>query len=285
MKCKPVLTKINLSEMKNTILLLLILPCSYSLFGQTKPDSGSQLESMKHHYQEWLSTRPVAELSVEYDPLPVALDIPNPRFSWIMDMEGRGRKQTAYQILVASSIEKLVADEGDSWNTGLLGSDQSSQITYEGLPLVSNREYFWKVRIRDEAGKLHPFSITGKFSTGYLTEDDWTAGWIGRGDPDELVSDIEAFVLGTVSDEVKNVNREPRSALFRREFSVEKKITRARLFIAGLGFYEVRLNGTKVGNHVLAPSRTDFRKRILYDTYDVTSVLKQGENALGIMLA
>lgn len=224
------------------------------------------------------------DLLVEYDPSPMAMDISNPRFTWILNLEGKGRKQTGYQVLVASSIDKLDADLGDMWNTGIMDSDQSSQLTYQGLPLESNREYFWKVRIRDEDGKVHPYSKTGKFNTGYLSEEDWTADWIGGGDPDELVSEIEAFVLKTVTEEVQNVNHEPRSPLFRHEFDTDKKVRRARLFIAGLGFYEIRLNGAKVGNHVLTTSKTDYRQRILYDTYDVSSELNDGINAIGIML-
>ncbi|KKK55043.1 hypothetical protein LCGC14_3078550, partial [marine sediment metagenome] len=95
---------------------------------------------------------------------------------------------------------------------------------------------------------------------------------------------VYAFADRRVSEEVQNVTPEPRSPLFRHEFRVEKPVRRARLFVVGLGFYELRLNGEKVGQHVLAPAKTIFRKRILYDTYDVTSELSSGENALGIIL-
>jgi alpha-L-rhamnosidase len=185
---------------------------------------------------------------------------------------------------VASSREILEADEGDIWNPGLVESEQSSQVTYRGLPLESNREYFWKVRIRDEAGKWHPYSEPATFNTGLLSEDDWTADWIGRGDADEAWSDVYAFADRRVSEEVQNVTPESRSPMFRHDFNVGKPVRRARLFVVGLGFYELRLNGEKVGQHVLAPAKTIFRKRILYDTYDVTSELSSGENALGIIL-
>ena len=270
--------------MKDAVIVLVILFCSIRISGQTVPEQDPQLDQMKQHYREWLSQRPEAGLLVEYDPSPVALDIPNPRFTWIMDLEGRGRRQTAYQILVASEREIVDLDEGDMWNPGLVESDQSSQVTYGGLPLESNREYFWKVLIRDEAGEMHPYSETGTFSTGLFNEEEWTADWIGRGDADEVWSDVYAFADRNVSEEVQNVIPESRSPKLRHEFRVEKPVRRARLFMAGLGFYELRLNGEKVGQHVLAPSKTNFRKRILYDTYDVTSELNSGTNALGITL-
>jgi len=249
---------------------------------ETEPNS--KLLRMKQDYQVWLSNKPQDKLLVEYDPSPIAMDDSHPRFTWIMDLEGRGHSQTGYHILVASVMEKLDANIGDMWDSGMRNSDQSAQVTYDGLPLESNREYFWKVRIRDETGKMHPYGKTATFNTGLFNDEDWTADWIGRGDPDEVVSDIEAFVLGSVSEMVRNANTEPGSPLFRREFRIDKKIRRARIFIAGLGLYELRLNGKKVGQYVLAPSRTDFRQRILYDTYDVTSELNSGINAIGIML-
>ncbi len=270
--------------MKNSFILLVILSCTLSLSGQTGPEADSQLNRMKQHYQEWLSQRPEVNLLVEYDPSPVAMDIREPRFTWILNSEGRGSKQTAYQILVASSSKILDADKGDIWNPGLVESDQSSQVTYGGLALESNKEYFWKVRIRDEASKKHPYSKTGTFNTGLFNDEDWTADWIGRGSADEVQADVYSFANKEVSEEVKNFIPESRSPLFRQEFKVEKPVRRARLFIAGLGFYELRLNGEKVGHHVLAPSKTVFRKRILYDTYDVTSELNSGDNALGITL-
>jgi alpha-L-rhamnosidase len=268
----------------NTGLILIFLYNPIRILGQTTIDLNTQMQKMKDDYQEWLSKRPKDELLVEYDPSPVALDIPKPRFTWIMDLKGRGQRQTAYQILVASSRKILDANEGDMWNTGLVVSDQSSQVVYRGRPLESNRQYFWKVRIRDEADKIYPYANTGTFNTGLFNENDWTASWIGRGDVDEVRSDVDAFLARTLSEEVKKVTPDPRSPLFRHEFHVEKNVRRARLFISGLGLYELRLNGNKVGLHVLSPSKTDFRKRILYDTYDVTSELKSGNNALGIML-
>lgn len=270
--------------MRYRFFVIITVCFSLNTSAQTNVDLDAQMKRMKQDYQYWLSNRPDHKLFVEYDPSPTALDIQNPRFTWIVELEGRNRKQTAYQILVASTREMLDNDQGDVWNTGLVVSDQSAQVTYGSTPLESNREYFWKVRIRAESGKIHPYSEIATFNTGLFSEDDWTADWIGSGDPDELFSDVDAFVERRVTQELQNVVQDGRSPLFRREFDVKKNVRRARLFISGLGLYELRLNGAKVGDHVLSPSRTDFRKRILYDTYDVTKELKEGSNALGIIL-
>lgn len=270
--------------MRNKLLVIIVFCYSINTSAQHMIDLDAQIDRMKKEYQDWLSKRPDDNLLVEYDPSPVALDVQNPRFTWIIDLEGRNRKQSAFQLLVASDQEMLDTNKGDIWDTGLVLSGQSAQVAYGGPALESNTQYFWKVRIRDESGKIHPYSNNGTFSTGLLNENDWAADWIGRGDPDELLSDVDAFVERRVTEEMQNVVPDGRSPLFRQEFEVKKNVRRARLFISGLGLYELSLNGAKVGNHVLSPSRTDFRKRILYDTYDVTTKLNNGANALGIML-
>ena len=255
-----------------------------NIYAQSDSDLSSQMQRMKHDYQEWLSGRPNNNLFVEYDPSPIALDIENPRFTWIVELEGRSRMQTAYQVLVASSMELLGQDKGDIWDTGLVESEQSAQVQYGGQALESNRQYFWKVRIRDEKGKLHNYCEPGTFNTGFINEDDWTAEWIGRGSPDEPVANVDLFPSRNWSDRVDKLIHEPRAPLFRREFTIEKKVRRARIFVAGPGLFELSLNGEKVGDDVLAQTKTDFRKRILYNTYDITDELESGPNALGIML-
>jgi len=265
-------------------ILLFTLTYSVRMFGQNMPALDSQLQNMKQNYKQWLLKMPENGLMVEYDPAPIALDIPKPRFTWIVELDGRARRQTAYQILVASSMDMINTEKGDMWNTNWVASDQSAHITYQGLPLESNKEYYWKVRIREDSGKILPYGKTGTFNTGLFDQKDWTADWIGRGEPGEIRADVNTFTSRSWSEEVQKVIPESRSPLFRHEFRVEKKVRRARLFISGLGLYELRLNGAKVGQNVLTPSKTDFRKRILYDTYDVTSELNSGINALGIML-
>ena len=117
-----------------------------------------------------------------------------------------------------------------------------------------------------------------------MRDSDWKAKWIGRGSPHEAVADADAFLTGKASPEVRRIEPDLRSSMLRKEFTATNPVQRARLYVSGLGLYEVRLNGKKVGNHVLTPAKTDYRKRVLYDVYDVTAELKKGENAIGVLL-
>ena len=266
------------------LFLIALISSSLTMVAQNPEGAYPQIKRMEQYYSKWLDTKDNAELFVEYDPDPLAVDILNPRFSWLLDIEGRNRLQSAYHIIVSSDRDLLDRDEGNIWDTGIVESNQSVQVRFEGKKLESNREYFWKVRIRDEMGRIHPWSKTAKFNTGLLKETDWTAKWIGKGETDEIIADVNSFLGRNTFPELIDVDPEPRSPLFRHEFTVEKNVRRARLFIAGLGLYELSLNGKKVGNYVLTPSKTDFRERILYDTYDVTDQLINGNNVIGVML-
>lgn len=224
------------------------------------------------------------ELFVEFDPSPDALDIPNPRFSWALPVKGRMQKQTGYRILVASTPDSLAKDKADLWDSGKVKSSQSTNIYYAGRPLVSDKDYFWKVKIGDSSGQFGPYSRIGKFSTALLNPDDWKAVWIGCGKADEIAADVDTFTCNKIHPDIMRVEPDLRSPLFRKEFSLAKPVRRARVFVCGLGLYELCLNGRKVGKRLLTPSRTDYRKTVYYDTYDITGELKEGLNALGIML-
>src|ERR1051325_243955 len=164
-----------------------------------------QLSRMKVSFREWLSTSEKRDLMVEFDPSPQALDLANPRFSWIVPLEGRGRRQTAYQIQVASRADLLSSARPDLWDSKLVSSSDSNNVNYAGRPLESDHEYFWHVRVSDEAGMLHPYSRTAKFRTALLKASDWKAKWIGRGQPDEVVADVNKFLIQKVAPEVQRV--------------------------------------------------------------------------------
>jgi len=201
----------------------------------------------------------VAEPSCEYAEDPLGLDTEQPRFSWMLTSYQRGQVQTAYQILVASSEKNLQKDKGDKWDSGKQDSDQSVHVTYEGDALESSEQCWWKVRVWDKDGKASDYSNPSKFEMGLLEQDDWQGLWIG--------------------DDKSNA-----SPLLRKDFTIKKNIKQARAYISGLGWYELYINGGKVGDHVLDPAHTEYHKHILYATYDVTDLLMQGENAMGVIL-
>jgi len=194
------------------------------------------------------------DLLCEYSVDPIGMDVLKPRFSWKLRHRERGRMQMAYQLLVSSSEENIIRDIGDMWDTGKVISDCSVNVEYAGKNLESGKIYFWKVRWWDDKGHVSPWSRIAKFEMGLLSLEDWKAKWIGGG------------------------------KLLRKSFILRKKVKQARAYISGLGYYELRINGQKVGDYQLDPGWTDYEKIVLYTTYDVTVYLKEGENVVGVML-
>ena len=224
-----------------------------------------------------LTTAVPIELRCEYLVDPLGIDETTPRLSWIIQASPKQRvqKQTAYQIIVASSEKKLNATKGDLWNSGKVESDQSNQIEYGGKALTSRVRCFWKVRIWDKDKKVSSWSKPAYWTMGLLNSNDWNAEWIGS----------KAIVLTGDAQKDSVARLMVPSPLLRKSFINKNRIARATMYVTALGLYEVRLNGKKVGDHVLAPEWTDYNDRIQYQTYDVTSFIKSGENVLSAMLA
>jgi len=207
------------------------------------------------------------ELKCEYATNPLGIDVTQPRFSWILKSDSRGQMQSAYQVLVASSEKNLKAGIGDKWDSGKQESDQSVNVAYKGEALTSVEKCWWKIRVWDKDGIESNYSEQSTFEMGLLEKDDWQGEWIGSEE------DISAPLL-------------------RKEFTVDKKIDRARVYICGLGYYELYINGQRIGDQVLDPATTYYNNdqpfelgsRVLYVTYDVTEYLKSGQNAVGVML-
>jgi alpha-L-rhamnosidase len=193
------------------------------------------------------------DLRCEYLSNPLGIDVREPRFSWVLHHIARAQAQTAYQVLVASRAEGLEQDTGDVWDSGKLASTDSIQVAYAGKPLASGKTYYWKVRYWDTAGNASPYSAPAQFEMGLLSRDEWKGQWI-EGD------------------------------ILRKELTLDGKIVRARAYVTALGYYELRINGEKVGRNVLDPAWTTYPKRVLYTTYDITRRLRSGKNALGVML-
>jgi len=212
----------------------------------------------------------ITNLKIESKTNPLGIDIEKPRFSWIMESAERGAKQTAYQILVASSSDKLAVGTADVWDSKKTASDKSIQIYYEGKPLESNHKYFWKVIVWDDNDDAHE-SVMAFWTSGLFNESDWKAKWIG----------LDKAVGSDKPDAAKRVLSARR---LRQEFKLSKKIKSATAFISGLGLFELYLNGNKIGDQVLAPALSEYNKTSFYMTFDVTQNLQTGKNAIGVIL-
>jgi alpha-L-rhamnosidase len=218
------------------------------------------------------AVRPCA-LRCEYRVDPWGIDVLRPRLGWIVASAERGQRQTAYRVLVAASPEKLAAGQGDLWDSGRVSSEQTIHVVYAGRPLTSGVRCHWKVQVWDARGNASPWSEPAAWSMGLLSRSDWKARWIA----DSKVVD------GRLLSERGNAGMAP-ATMLRKEFQVGGSIRRATIYATGLGLYELRLNGRRVGDQVLAPEWTRYSKRLQYQTYDVTELLRPGDNCLGAML-
>ena len=229
------------------------------------------------------------ELRCEYAVDPIGVGPEAPRFSWLPESLRRDQKQTAYQILVATSTEQLAGDIGDMWDSGRVDSNRNVNVTYQGKPLGSDTTYFWKVRCWSRAGVPcyteteeyydqealeilrgefeSPYAATATFATGLFDHAEWQGQWIAA-------------------------DREISSPLLRKEFALDGQIARATAYVCGLGYHELYINGAKVSDHVLEPASTYYndggqygaKSRALYVGHDVTDLLTSGDNAIGVML-
>ncbi len=209
------------------------------------------------------------DLKVEYKTNPY-IDDPIPRFSWILKDERRGQVQTAYQILVASSLKDLEAGKADMWDSKKVSSDQMGQVEYQGKDLQKSTRYYWKVRSWDREGNPGSFSKSSWFETGLLEAKNWEAKWIG-------------YDLTHMGQE--GMYHLPPAPYLRKEFSLEGPVKKATLYATALGVYDILINGEKVGVDYLNPGWTNYNKRVHYQAFDVTDYLKEGRNALGSVLS
>jgi alpha-L-rhamnosidase len=207
-------------------------------------------------------------LKTEQMPNPFGIDVVKPRLSWKISSDNNNVIQTAYQILVASSAELLAKDNGDLWNSGKVNSDQSILVPYAGAKLKSNQRCFWKVKVFTTQGETL-WSETASWSMGLLGEIAWKGQWVGLDKASPWDSETEASRLS--------------ARYLRTQFKLAKQVKQATVHICGLGLYELFINGHRVGDQVLAPAPTDFRKTVLYNSYDVTPFLET-ENSIGVTL-
>jgi len=362
----------------------------------------------------------VAHLRCEYRIDPLGIDETAPRLQWQLmprDVQQRGIEQKSYQILAATTREKLDLATADLWDSGIIASDQSSQVVYGGKALTSRMTIWWKVRVWDQNGIATDWSEPATWSMGLLDHGDWSAKWIGKDEtadlkrPDSPYWNIQkAFWIQSASGDYEKSFDIPRGATLtsavvvlaaqeqyeltingihadrgsrawmadviqaapwlhavtnvihvhitapaatsasstgaapvgtnallaaiklvfadgsqrlivtdgdwgasvlgpygapglskyndigfsqehylparylRKDIDVSSPIRRATAYICGLGLFELHVNGAKVSDDVLSPALSQYDQRVLYRTYDLTGILREGGNAMGVIL-
>jgi alpha-L-rhamnosidase len=242
------------------------------------------------------SVNPV-DLRCEYTANPLGIDSARPRLFWKLAGGDRGARQTAYHVVVASSEALLHRSQGDLWDSGKVKSDQTTFLYYAGKALASRQPCFWKVRVWDQRGRGSDWSTNAMWTVGLLSESDWRGRWIGsdlelidfqkrlRALPDfGMEREKEVWAL---SKEIRGMTADVTNApavWLRKEFEAPGEIRRGTVSVSGLGLFELYVNGQRISDHQLDPAFTDYQKRVLYLTHDVTAALRRGRNALGVVL-
>ncbi len=233
------------SRFSDIILFTAILFLLSVTFSCTKPGNKTGVENLK----------------CEYLINPVGIDSESPRFTWQFSDSDPGKSQTAFEIIVGTDSLSVQSGTGNCWDSGKINT-AISLAEYSGSSLQPFTKYYWRVKIWDEKGIPSKWSEISSFETGMMKTNNWNGDWIS---------------------DTRDVNLNP-APWFRKEFSTSKAIQSARAYIAVGGLYELYINGNKVGNHRLDPTYTRFDRRILYVTHDITQMLKDGNNAVGVLL-
>jgi len=256
---------------------------------------GNQKEDLKTASKD--SGISVTDLQCEFQKEPLGIDVPNPRLSWKLKApkDVRGVYQTAYQIIVksafpANSVKAI-------WDSGEIGSSQSNGVPYQGPPLQSRDQYLWRVKIWDGEDVASDWSEESHFGMGMINQDEWQGEWI------KSYLDLYDYQkeLMKMPDHGKEHTRniwkrtseirkmtddvgEAPAVWLRKEFVAQKKLHRATAYVSGLGFYELYLNGQRVGDSYFHTTIYDYGKTVPYLVHDVTGKIKSGGNAIGVIL-
>lgn len=193
---------------------------------------------------------------------PIGLDVKQPHFSWQLMSQQRNVVQTAYEIRVAKEVNGFT-NANLIWSSGKTATDQSIHVPYTGPALQSGQKYYWQVRVWDNKGNTSPWSEVAYWQMGLLKTADWKAQWIEPGYKED-----STFA----------------APLMRTAFNNSKKVKSATAYITAHGLYEAQINGKRVGDAYLTPGWTSYHKRLQYQTYEVTNLLRQGANAIAVTL-
>lgn len=203
-------------------------------------------------------------LTCEYFTNPIGLDFPHPRLSWKTNATQRGARQTAYQIQVSEKPDMTASGEA-VWDTGKVASDAAVNLPYRGAALRPGQRCYWRVRVWDENDTASEWSEAAFWEMGLMDSKNWRAEWI-------------------TPDWDEDTGKSQPAPMLRRSFEAKGSIAAARIYATCLGLYELRLNGQRAGDALLTPGWTSYHHQIQYQTYDVTDMLREGENVIGAIL-
>lgn len=212
----------------------------------------------------------VTRLQVEMKSNPLGIDVAQPRFSWQIASDKPDLMQVGYRIQVAASPEDLQSGKNLLWDSGEITSDNSLFIPYEGEMLQSRQSYYWRVKVKTNQS-AGDWSEVQMWSMAILNPTEWKARWIGE---NQMSNPGE-----TDKDHTRLAAR-----YLRKPFSINKEVKRATLYISGLGSSESYLNGKRISEDIFAPMPSHYPTRVYYNVYDVTDLLQQGDNLLGVVL-
>jgi alpha-L-rhamnosidase len=217
---------------------------------------------------------------------PLGVDIERPRLSWTLEHPERAQSQKAYRILVSSTNDLASNNSGDLWDSGRVDSTATTHIPYGGALLQSGQTCFWRIQWWDNHNRPSDLSEVATFELGLLHPSDWKGEWISKKECREFTSKGTVLLGEFLGDYINSY-----ALYLRKTFRLAKPVARARAYVCGLGCYEMKINGSRVGDRVLDPAQTDFRKVSLYSTYDITPMLvrassekNSGEFAVGVIL-
>jgi alpha-L-rhamnosidase len=211
------------------------------------------------------ATPVVGSLTTDHSANPLGIDDSHPLLGWVITSAARGVSQSQYEVRVAKDQSSLANGRGLLWDSGTVDSAQSFDVSYGGPALASQTRYYWQVRVRDNDGTLSSWSQTAWFETAFLDPSQFQGSWITSPKPNG--SELQ----------------------FRKDFTLAGQagspaITRARLYVAGLSYPYLYVNGQSVSDHVLDTPFTTYNKTVDYSTYDVTGLVQPGSDALAVSL-
>ncbi|QMV42848.1 alpha-L-rhamnosidase [Cohnella cholangitidis] len=224
-------------------------------------------------------TLKIVGCKTEYAINPLGLSTLAPRLFWRIETEEQAVRQTAYQILVASSLQQLDDEAADMWDSGKVASGESIQIVYEGEPLEQEGLYYWKVRVWDGDDRQSEWSDPAFWSMGLLSRSAWKGKWIGR---KPVLNRAEASPEDEHRPELEKELLP--SPYLRKTFSIRGPVKRATAYATALGVYKLSVNGARIGGDWFAPGWTDYNVRAQVQTYDITDKLKSGNNTFSVIV-